>query len=299
MKIQPLLSIIVLNYNRAEETAITLENLFNLKSLRPDIEIIAVDNASSDGTWSFLKKNSGWIKAMRMKSNIGIKAINLACDRATGRYILVLDDDSHPLDVACIDRITEIFESDDKVGIIACRIESSSGKRVMEWHIPDSDEYGISPSFIGCGFAIRKNLFRRIGWFPADFFLYQNEIETSIMARLEGYEVVFDPSCRVVHRFVPAGRTNARRVFYPTRNSLWLIRKYFDFPSSVYLISGRILFGLIRALEGREGLLFMKALSEGLCKRIKRRTLKGPERKFANVLWRQNSIIHHVIKGLK
>lgn len=299
MKIQPSLSIIVLNYNRAKETAITLDRLLNLKSLRPEIEIIAVDNASSDGTWSFLRKNSDRIKIMRMSSNIGIMAINMACEQAAGRYILVLDDDSHPLDVACIDRITEIFEADAKVGIIACRIESSSGKRVREWHIPDSDEYGISPSFIGCGFAIRKDLFRRIGWFPADFFLYQNEIETSIMARLEGYEVVFDPSCRVVHRFVPAGRTNARRVFYPTRNSLWLIRKYFDFPSSLYLISGRVLFGFIRASEGREWFFLMKALREGLLKKIKRRTLKGSERKFANVLWCQNSIIHHVIKGLK
>jgi GT2 family glycosyltransferase len=213
-----------------------------------------------------------------------------------GKYILVLDDDSHPVDAACLDRITELLDSDMKVGAVACRIESASGKRVMEWHLPDTDEYGPSPAFIGCGFAIRKNLFERIGFFPSDFFLYQNEIEVAIRLRLEGYETVFDPSCRVVHRFVPSGRTNARRVFYPTRNSLWLIRKYYDFPLSLYLIFCRIIFGFIRAVEGREFRTYFRAVSEGLNKDVRKMVLKGRERGFASVLLKQNSILNYLLR---
>lgn len=295
---RPLISIIVLNFNRVNETAFTIEHLVFLKGQRPDIEIIAVDNASSDETWDFLKEQADHVKIMRMSSNIGIEAINRACEKALGEYVLVLDDDSHPVDKACLDRIAEIFDSEEKVGIIACRIESASGKRVREWHIPDVDEYCLSPAFIGCGFAIRRDLFRLIDWFPADFFLYQNEIEVAIRARLAGYEIVFDPACRVVHRFVPAGRTNARRVLYPTRNSIWLIRKYFSFPVSFYLLFGRMIFGLLRAFEGRELGVYFKALKEGFGARIRKQTLKRSERKFAVALIKQNSILHHAFKGL-
>lgn len=293
---RPLLSIVVLNFNRVKETAFTIEHLIYLKSLKPDIEIIAVDNASSDETWEYLEKKTDHVKIMRMPSNIGIEAINRACVKALGEYVLVLDDDSHPVDRACLDRIIQLFDSEGNIGAIACRIESASGKRVREWHLPDNDEYCQSPAFIGCGFAIRKKLFERTGFFPADFFLYQNEIEVAIRIRLAGYEIVFDPLCRVVHRFVPAGRTNARRIFYPTRNSIWLIRRYIDFPLSFYLLAGRMVFGFIRAVEGREFGVFFKAVKEGFNTGIRKRTLKGREICHASALLKQNSIFHHLYK---
>lgn len=288
------LSIIVLNYNRADETRKTIEHLRNLGKELPNIEIIAVDNASSDGTWDYLKSVSHDVRIMKMASNIGIEAINRACEKASSRYLMVIDDDSHPVDASCLERIICTLDKNKKIGIIACRIESGSGKRVREWHIPDSDLFGPSPAFIGCGFAIRKDLFRRSGWFPKEFFLYQNELDTAIKARLAGFDIVFDPDCRVVHRFVPAGRTNARRVFYPTRNSLWLIRKYFGFPLSSYLCLGRAVFGLIRAIEGREFRAYLDAIREGFGVEVDKKRLTGDEKNIVAVLFRQNSIFHHL-----
>ena len=110
---RPLLSIVVLNFNRVKETAFTIEHLIYLKSLKPDIEIIAVDNASSDETWEYLEKKTDHVKIMRMPSNIGIEAINRACVKALGEYVLVLDDDSALFLAYCRNR-THTF----------CRIDS-------------------------------------------------------------------------------------------------------------------------------------------------------------------------------
>lgn len=294
----PDLSIIVLNFNRLSETRFTIEHLIDLKKQRPCIEIIAVDNASSDSTWEYLNEKKDLVRIIRMSSNSGIEAINQACMKASSRYLMVLDDDSHPVDAECLDRIVETFDENKNVGVIACRIESGSGKRVREWHLPDNDVCVPSPAFIGCGFAIRRDLFRQTGWFPKEFFLYQNEIETSIQVKLAGFEIFFDPLCRVIHRFVPAGRTNARRVFYPTRNSLWLIRKYFDFPESLYLIAGRIVFGFIRAFEGREFRVYVRSIKEGFSPDVNKRILKGRELEYASVLFKQNSIFHHLLRRI-
>jgi GT2 family glycosyltransferase len=50
---QPMLSIVFFNYNRLLETRHTLEQLQKVCAHRSDIEIIAVDNGSTDGTLEF------------------------------------------------------------------------------------------------------------------------------------------------------------------------------------------------------------------------------------------------------
>jgi GT2 family glycosyltransferase len=66
-------------------------------------------------------------------------------------------------------------------------------KPQWSWHLPISDTFCRSPFFIGCGFLIRRELFAKIGWYPDDFFLYQNEIDVSFQVRLQGYDIYYDP----------------------------------------------------------------------------------------------------------
>ncbi len=295
----PKLSIVFLNHNRLVETRCTLAQLSRLLENRYDIEVIAVDNGSTDGTGEFLKSQADWIRVISLQNNTGIAGYNKGFEQAKGDYILVLDDDSHPVDTITLDRIIQCLDSRPDVGVVACRIESLEGQAIKSWYLPKNDTPGPSMAFVGCGFAIRRRLFEEIGWYPAaDLFLYQNEIELAIRVMRRQYKIYYDPSCRVVHRRFSDEHTPWRQVYYPTRNMIWLIRRYFPFPTAAYLIASRLLLGFFRALRSLKLGCYYQAVLDALKTPIEPQALSPTQQKQLTIFWQQNSILHQFIERL-
>jgi GT2 family glycosyltransferase len=289
-----MLSIVFLNYNRISETRHTLEQLHKICSHRTDIEIIAVDNGSTDGTLEFLNTQTDWIKVISTGANLGIAGYNIGFEQSIGKYILVLDDDSYPADQKTLDNLITYLDQNPQMGVVACQIENPEGEIVHTWHLPLEDQPQNSLAFIGCGFAIRRDLFKEVGWYPEDFFLYQNEIDVAIKVRRAGFQIFYAPTCRVVHRGKPSDRPNWRRIYYPTRNTIWLIRRYFPLSSSFYLIFSRLCIGLVRALQCQELGWYFKAVREAFQTPIPVQVLPKPLRRELNPFWRQNSLWHQL-----
>ena len=292
------LSIVFLNFNRLSDTQITVRHLKKITHHRDDIEVIAVDNASIDGTGAFLRTQSHWLTLVEMTENLGIAGINHGFRKAIGEYILVLDDDSQPYDHHTIDKLITCLDEMHEVGIVACRIESMEGRYVRTWHLPEVDRSGPSMAFVGCGFAIRRDLFEKIGWYPERFFLYQNEIEVAIRVMRLGYKIHYEPECRVVHRESVNGRSGWRRVYFPTRNTIWIIRRYYPLPESIYLIISRLFMGFIRAIQFAEYKWYMKAVVEAFSETVEPDIVPAHLRKKLNTLWMQNSIFHQIVLRL-
>jgi GT2 family glycosyltransferase len=293
------LSIVFLNYNRIAETRYTLAYLHNLLQDRLDIEVIAVDNASTDGTPEFLRTQTHWIKVICLVSNTGIAGYNHGFEQARGQYIFVLDDDSHPVDIQTLDNLMNRLDAQPKIGVIACQIESPHGDIVHSWHIPDSRVPCAATAFIGCGFAIRRHLFAQVGWYPGEFFLYQNEIEVAIRVLRLNYQIFYDPDCRVIHRQSPVGRATWRAVFYPTRNTIWIIRRYFPYPDAIYLIASRLSFGLIRAVQARQLGWYAQAVKEAFLTPMPRQVLPTSLLIQLSGFWQNNSVWHQCVNYLR
>jgi len=294
----PKLSIVFLNYNRLAETRKTVRHLQTLLKNRKDIEVIAVDNASSDGTAEYLQTLTDTLTVVNLDCNAGIAGLNAGFRRARGEYIMVLDDDSHPYDNAALDYLIECLDTRREVGVVACRIEDGEGRPVRTWHLPENDIPGTSTAFVGCGFGIRRELFESVGWYPERFFLYQNEVEVAIRVRQKGWEIFYEPRCLVVHRESPGGRTNRRRVFFPTRNTIWIIRRYFPFPEAAYMIASRLCMGLIRAFQSGEFVFYTEAVKEAFSEPIERDILPRSLCRQFGVFRKQNSVLHQIVKAL-
>lgn len=291
------LSIVFLNFNKLTETKFTCTALQELCINRDDIEIIAVDNNSKDGTAEYLQTQAH-ITSILLSTNDGIAGYSAGFDIAQGEFILVLDDDSSPVDLKGIDTALETFDLHSDIGIIAAHIQSPDGSAQWSWHLPKSKYLARSPFFIGCGFIIRRDLFARIDWYPKDFFLYQNEIDVSFQIRLLGYDIFYQPDFVVVHRGIPSQRAGWRRIFYPTRNTLWLLRQYYPQPLLSYMIFSRVLIGLIRAISFHEIKPFFKALKIGLFAPVKKTILPSSVRKDCAVFFYQNSLIHQLFNTM-
>jgi len=290
------ISIVILNYNRLEETRYTVERLRELVAGRTDTEVIAVDNGSSDGTACYLKSQADFLTPVILPDNRGVAGCAAGFERVKGDYILVLDDDSHPRDGTTLDRLIQHLDSFPETGVVACRIENRDGTRISTWHLPRKDQQAPSMAFVGCGFAIRRRLFEEIGWYAEHFFLYQNDVDVAFQVYLKGFSIIYDPACRVVHRVASANRCRERQVFYATRNSLWLIRMYYTGPGKAYLLVSRAIIGLLRALQFAEPAAYLRALREGFSAPVIRRPLPARLRSTFVPFWRQNSLLHQLLR---
>ena len=289
------LSIVFLNFNKLTETQFTSSRLQELCANRDDIEIIAVDNGSTDGTAEYLQEQHGIISIL-LPDNGGIAGYSAGFNKAQGEYLLVLDDDSCPPGLSNIDHALQTLDQRNDIGVIAAHIQMPDGSPQWSWHLPKSQVFGISPFFIGCGFIIRRDLFAKIGWYPNDFFLYQNEIDVSFQVRLHGFDIFYDPNFVIIHRGTPSQRPGWRRIFFPTRNTLWLLRRYYPQPQASYLITSRIIIGLIRAITFHEIKAYCKAVCEGLAHPVNKNILPVNLRPSFLPFWKQNSLIHQLLK---
>jgi len=289
------LSIVFLNFNKLEETKQTCKTLQRLCEKRNDIEIIAVDNGSEDGTAEYLQAQQN-ITAILLTTNDGIAGYSEGFVKAKGQFLLILDDDSSPVNLTSIDQTIKKFDQYPEIGLIAAHIQMPNGEPQWSWHLPKTNSFSRSPFFIGCGFIIRRDLFEKIGWYPEHFFLYQNEIDVSFQVRLHGFDIFYDPECIIVHRGIPSQRPGWRRVFFPTRNTLLLLRQYYPQPQVSYLIFSRLMIGLVRAITFGQLKTYFKAVREGLTLPVEKSILPSEMRPFFLPFWKQNSLFHQLFK---
>jgi GT2 family glycosyltransferase len=105
----------------------------------------------------------------------------------------------------------------------------------------------------GAALAVRSKLFRELGGFTEELFLYQEDLELCWRARLRGLRVVIDPEAEVLHDYV-FDRSHRRKEFYLERNRLIFVLSAF---------SARLLLLLGPVLLAAELGIVLLALREG------------------------------------
>lgn len=114
----PLVSVIITTYNRFNLLCRAIESVLNQS--HNNIEIIVVDDCSSDGTNEKIKKYLDSVFYIRNSENIGLAASrNVGINSSTGEYISFLDDDDELLPFK-IEKQINIFTSNKKVDVVYC-----------------------------------------------------------------------------------------------------------------------------------------------------------------------------------
>jgi hypothetical protein len=80
--------------------------------------------------------------------------------------------------------------------------------------------------FIGCGVAMRRDVFLRLGGYDASFGYYAEEYDLAARMILHGWRTTFDPRFRVVHHKVAAARDRSLIFERLVRNNGWVAQRY-------------------------------------------------------------------------
>ncbi len=205
--------------NRPEPLRETLEALGCLCGPRHQqfggAEVIVVDNDSSPPAICPQRlANDFPVRLLRLERNAGAAGRNAGAEMAAGEWLVMLDDDSHPL-------------NDDHLDVLA---EAPADLLAIGAEIlltDDSHEAGGLPEvIIGCGAAIRKEAFLQVGGYDASFGFYVEEYDLCAKLLKSGGRVGHDRRFRVLHRKVPTGRDMNLIIERLVRNNGWVIQRY-------------------------------------------------------------------------
>ena len=243
----PNVSIIVLNYNGRHLIGECLDSLRN--QTYKNIEIIVVDNGSSDGSADFLNeryKNS--ITLIENSENLGFaEGNNIGIKASSGDYIALLNNDAVADSLWLGELVKAAGESGKTYGMWASKVlfynnrnmidtaghlifpdglNRGRGKGETDTGQYDRKEEVFFPS--GCAALYTRELFDRIGGFDPDFFAYGDDTDIGIKARLAGWKCLYVPTAVVYHKSsATAGAYSPFKAYLVERNRVWILLKYF------------------------------------------------------------------------
>ena len=280
------LSIITVNYNGFKDTCELIDSIpFN-----DSMEVIVVDNASTENKASFIQNNYPNVKVLRNEKNLGFAGgNNLGIKAAKGKYIFLVNNDTIFKDVN-VQSLIDRLESSPKIGVVCPKIRFSWGNNPIQFtgYTPlskitvrnksigfgeeDRGQYNTphsTPYAHGAAMMIKREVIDKVGLMPECYFLYYEELDWSMMITRAGYEIWYEPACTIYHKeSQTTGQNSPLRTYYITRNRLLLVKrnwksftKYISYFYLIILVASRDI--IKNTIKGH--FVHAKAIMKGIC----------------------------------
>lgn len=246
LKDRPLISIIALNWNN---TAITCDFLVSIREQNsyPNIEIIVVDNASTEDPTSAFLQVCPEARVIRNPRNLGFSAGNNAGIRkAAGEYLFIVNNDTE-FTPGLLEGLLDVFREYPDAGIVCPKFQYYFDKGTIEYagYHPVNIFTGRN-SMIGCkekdqgqydqvkethyahggAMMVPRRVITEVGAMPEEFFLYYEEFDWSEQIKRRGYKVYCQPKSLIYHKeSMTTGKSSPLKTYYLTRNRILFMRR--------------------------------------------------------------------------
>ncbi len=210
------------------------------------LEVIVVDNGSRDGSKEEVKKVFPSAQLIENEKNFGFaKAVNQGLQKASGKYILLLNPDTR-VKPSAIKQLLSFMDSHVETGAAGAQLLNADGskqnsianfpslatellnKRFLRWLFPKrfpgkernySDPVEVD-SVIGACMMVRRTAVDQIGLMDEDYFLFLEETDWCFRMKRAGWKIYHVPQAEVYHfqgKSTEVVRKRARIEFYRSR----------------------------------------------------------------------------------
>ncbi len=225
------LGVIILNYNTKTITADCLTSIRKSKN-RLKYKVLLIDNASTDGSYDFLKRSFPEFEIQRSHTNLGFtKGNNLGIKQLQRKvkYILLLNSDTVVFDHT-FDNLVN-FGKRAKYEIASCKylnpdksFQASGGAypsflNVFIWlsglddifakvfaissYQQRSEKYFQGDKQVGwvggACMLVKGSVFKKIGGLDENIFMYGEDVEFCVRAKKNGYRVGWTDATSIIH----------------------------------------------------------------------------------------------------
>lgn len=228
-------SILIVSKNRKKELEFTLNVLAQMVDFSIHELLVFLDGCTDDSY--VLKDKMNWAQWYSSEQSVGASAArNQLFPKAQGELLIGLDDDAHPLQTNFIGLTKAIFEKHPNVGVVAFQeIKGvfNSDAEALRKRVSSQQEY-LTNEFVGCGFAIRKDVYEATNGFPVWIDIYGEESCVSIEVLSKGFDILYSNTIKVNHRVNIELRKKAGQNYFrfgkQLKNSTYYFLVYYPFP---------------------------------------------------------------------
>src|SRR6266496_1258599 len=215
----PIVSIIILNYNGREHLRTCLSSLQHLNFPKEQLEIILVDNNSTDGSLGFVKAGFPDVRLIQNQSNLGFaRGVNRGAEHAQGKYLAFLNNDVR-VERNWLSALVETARVGQGFACVGSTILNWDGTEIDFKGRPDdafclayepTEDFSLSssgtttyfPALFASGGAllVERAVFEQVGGLEPDFFLCHDDVDFGWRLWLRGHECVLSSESIAYHK---------------------------------------------------------------------------------------------------
>jgi len=287
--LEPLIGIIILNWNG---TADTLECLRSTtKLIDVNYRIYVIDNGSTTSCKEEVQSAFPFVNFVELPENRGFAGgvnVGIKVALADGAdYVWLLNNDT-VVEKATLRNLLKIAEMHPCFGIIGSKvlrydnraIIDHAGGKLYPWigktkHIgsgeTDLGQYNSIRAVdyvTGCSLLAKRSVIEEVGLLPEIYFLYFEETEWCVRASRNGWKIIYATESRVYHKVGNSiGKESPRIAYYFARNSLLFIRRNFPLLLPLSILWWPLYFAINHIIKQR--FCHLKCALSGLCDYLK------------------------------
>lgn len=271
-----LLSVLIVNY----ETRLELEDcLASIETERDSLplEVIVVDNASSDGTMEAVRVRFPWVRLVGNSENVGFsRAVNQALALAHGDTYLLLNPDT-VIPNGALSASLQRLRREPQIGMLGCKLVRPDGtfdhackrgfptistalyyflglSRLMPRSARfahytagplDPDQTGLVDAVNGAFMLVRREAVEEVGQMDERFWLYAEDLDWCHRFWERGWKVLYWPEAEVIHiKGASAGDHRSPKLNYAFHRSIWLFYEKYHAPKHGRLTTAFVYAGI-------------------------------------------------------
>jgi len=272
-------SFIIVNYNGKKTIKKCIESILNQDFKKSQMEIIVVDNNSTDKSLELIKKLDR-IKIIRCKKNYGFsKGNNIGIKKAKGKYVALINNDV-TIEKNWLKKMVQKIKQRD-IGIVGCKIIYPTGKiwfgggkiyfPGFAKHLNLEKEKEVE--FVSFAAVILKSYLLKKELLDENLFMYGEDSELCKRIRLKGFKIIYYPEAIAYHH-IKEDRISKNEEYNIQKNRAYYYTKFYGFIGKIiYLIADILLFfslfAIYRIIKNPKRIRFWKEILKARIDSIK------------------------------
>ncbi len=256
------LSVIVVTYNsRALTLACVASVLAEQARSRAAIELVIVDNASTDGTADALREVAPAARILVQPANLGFAGgNNVGLAAAAGRYLMLLNSDTEVC-TGALDALVAFMEAQPEAGACGPMLVNPDGslqptgrdlptlgsllldmtRLYRLWRRDLYSQRGRDYRAVAAvgelsaaALVVRRSAYAQVGGLDTHFFFYYEDVDWCKRIGDAGYRIYYVPTAQVVHQWQGTSRTVSALAYRAGQDSLrYYFRKHYGRMAAV------------------------------------------------------------------
>lgn len=262
---EPLVYIILLNYNGYEDTIKCVETLNKIDY--NNYKILIVDNASTDNSIAVMNKKLVSIDLVPNTINEGFAGgnnlgIKFALKRGAD-YILMLNNDTL-VEPRFLYNMLSTFNKAQDIGIVGCKImyypETNKiwyAGGYIDWFKFIGKHRGMSEIdngqydneekidfMTGCCMLVKREVFEKVGLLSEEYFMYLEDVDFCVKVAENNFKIWYNPKAIIYHKVGSSndGEESSFLIEWVNRNRLIFMNKYKYKVSENQLVLSKMFF---------------------------------------------------------